>query len=252
MIFKQLIACTCLLFLASCKTPPVSLSKIEGKEIPISEEIKPDQDIANFIKPYHDHVTNTLDSVLAYAPDTYNKANGKYNTAIGNFMADAIYEQSNPIFKRRTGHDIDFVLLNKGGIRAQITKGDITSNTAYEIMPFENSIVVAAIKGKNVNEALTYLRKAKTAHPISKLKLVINSDFNIVEALVKGQPVDENKTYYVATNEYLYNGGDNMTFFRPSDSLYVLNYKLRNALIDYFTKVDTINPVIDDRFIQIK
>ncbi|WP_299782557.1 5'-nucleotidase [uncultured Formosa sp.] len=242
----------CLLFLASCKTPPVSLAKIEGKEIPISEAIKPDEDISNFIKPYHDHVIKSLDSILAYAPDTYNKSNGEYNTAIGNFMADAIYEESNPIFKSRTGHDIDFVLLNKGGIRAQIAKGNITLNTAYEIMPFENSIVVAAIKGRNVNEAITYLSKAKTAHPISRLKLVINSNFNIIEALVKGQPINENKTYYVATNDYLYNGGDNMTFFKPSDSVYVLNYKLRNALIDHFSKVDTINPVIDDRFIQIK
>ncbi|HMC02386.1 MAG TPA: hypothetical protein VKN14_15205, partial [Flavobacteriaceae bacterium] len=60
------------------------------------------------------------------------------------------------------------------------------------------------------------------------------------------------KTYYVATNDYLYSGGDNMTFFKPNDSLYDLNYKIRNALIDYFKKTDTIKPVIDDRFIQIK
>jgi hypothetical protein len=43
-----------------------------------------------------------------------------------------------------------------------------------------------------------------------------------------------------------------MTFFKPNDSLYDINYKIRNVLIDYFTKKDTIAPVIDDRFIQIK
>jgi len=56
----------------------------------------------------------------------------------------------------------------------------------------------------------------------------------------------------VATNDYLFNGGNDMTFFKPNESLYNLNYKIRNVLIDYFKKVDTINPVIDDRFIQIK
>ncbi|GAL80131.1 5'-nucleotidase [Algibacter lectus] len=43
-----------------------------------------------------------------------------------------------------------------------------------------------------------------------------------------------------------------MTFFKTNDSLYVLDYKIRNALIDKFMKLDTINPVIDDRFTQIK
>ena len=56
----------------------------------------------------------------------------------------------------------------------------------------------------------------------------------------------------MATNDYLYNGGGNMTFFKPNEGLYNLDYKIRNLLIDYFKKVDTINPVIDDRFIQIK
>ncbi|QDO95604.1 hypothetical protein FNB79_17045 [Formosa sediminum] len=252
MIFKQFMICTCLVLLVSCKTKTLNLTKIEGKQIQISEELPPNQDLIDFIKPYHDHVVSTLDSTLAYAPETYNKNDGTFNTAIGNFMADVVYEQANPIFKSRTGQDIDFVLLNKGGIRAPISKGNITSRTAYEIMPFENSIIVAAIKGTQVNKALNYLSKSKTAHPVSKLKLVINSDFDIVEASVKGQKIDDNRTYFVATNDYLYNGGDNMTFFKPNDTAYVLNYKLRNAFIDYFTKVDTINPMIDDRFIQIQ
>ncbi|WP_434036560.1 5'-nucleotidase C-terminal domain-containing protein [Formosa sp. 4Alg 33] len=252
MIFKQLIIAFSLVFLVGCKTNTVNLAKIEGKQIPVSEEIIPDPTLTDFIKPYHDHVVKTLDSVLAYAPASYNKSNGEFNTAIGNLMADIVYEQANPIFKSRTNHDIDFVILNHGGIRSQIPKGDITLKTAYEIMPFENSIVVASVKGKNVNEAMEYLSKAKRPHPVSQLKLIINSDFDVTEAKVKGKDIDENKTYYIATNDYLYNGGDHMTFFQPSDSLYVLNYKWRNALIDYFTKVDTINPVIDDRFIQLK
>ena len=51
-----------------------------------------------------------LDSTLAYAVNTYSKNDGEYNTAIGNMMADAVYEESNALFKSRTGENIRFCL----------------------------------------------------------------------------------------------------------------------------------------------
>ncbi|MDX1318275.1 MAG: 5'-nucleotidase, partial [Xanthomarina gelatinilytica] len=140
---------------------------------------------------------------------------------------------------------------NHGGIRSIISKGDITTRTAFEIMPFENSVVVAAIKGSQVNDLVDYLVTAKRAHPISKLNLTVDTNYQLVDARINNKAIDTSKIYYVATNDYLYNGGDGMDFFKPSDSLYILNYKIRNALLDYFYKTDTINPVIDDRFIKL-
>jgi len=240
------------LSLVSCKKENNYLYKIEGQQIAITDSLPTDALINDFIKPYREHVTKDLDSVLAYAVDTYTKNNGDFNTAIGNFMADAVYEQGNIVFKKRTGMDIDMVILNHGGIRSIIPKGNITTRTAFELMPFENSLVVVALKGKQIDSLVTYLNKRKKAHPISKLQLSIDQDYQIISATIKGKPIDHSKTYYVATNDYLYNGGDNMSFFKPNDSLYDLNYKIRNILIDYFKKVDTINPTIDNRFIQIK
>ena len=240
------------LSLVSCKKENNYLYKIEGQQIAITDSLPTDALINDFIKPYREHVTKDLDSVLAYAVDTYTKNNGDFNTAIGNFMADAVYEQGNIVFKKRTGMDIDMVILNHGGIRSIISKGNITTRTAYELMPFENSLVVVALKGNQIDSLVTYLSKRQKAHPISKLQLSIDQDYQIVSATINGKPIDDNKMYFVATNDYLYNGGDNMTFFKPNDSLYNLNYKIRNILIDYFKKVDTINPKIDNRFIQIK
>ncbi|WP_274185777.1 5'-nucleotidase C-terminal domain-containing protein [Flavivirga sp. 57AJ16] len=229
----------------------MELTKIEGKQIPITDTLSADPDIESYIKPYRDNIKKDLDSVLAYSVNTFSKSDGKLNTAIGNFMADAIYSEANPIFKNRTGKNIDMVLLNHGGIRSVLPKGNVTKRTAYQLMPFENSIVVVALKGKQVDNLVHYLIKEKRAHPISKLKLTINENDKIVEAKIKGKDIEANKTYYVTTNDYLYNGGDNMSFFKTNDSLYVLNYKIRSALIDHFKKVDTINPVTDDRFVQI-
>ncbi|WP_347922154.1 5'-nucleotidase C-terminal domain-containing protein [Pontimicrobium sp. SW4] len=240
-----------LILLVSCKQE-VHLTKIEGKRIEINDSLSGNKDIEAFIKPFREHVNSDLDSVLAYSLDTYSKTDGELNTAIGNFMADAVKEMANPIFKARTGNDIDIVMLNHGGIRSILSKGDITSRTAYQIMPFENSVVVTDLKGTSVKEMISYLQKAKRAHPISGMSIKLNRDFELLDAKIKGEAIDDNKTYYVATNDYLYNGGDNMSFFRQGDSLYKLDYKIRNILIDYFKKVDTLNLSADNRFIKTK
>ncbi|WP_194768552.1 5'-nucleotidase C-terminal domain-containing protein [Tamlana sp. I1] len=252
MRFTHLIYLLYFLVFLNCKKDKFELTKIEGHQIQITDTLKTDQSIEDYVKPYRDHIQKDLDSVLAYASNTYSKTDSKLNTAIGNFMADVAYEQANPVFLKRSGHNIDMVLLNFGGIRSILPKGKISKGTAFKLMPFENSIVVAAIKGTQVNQLVDYLVKAKTAHPISKLQIIINTDGQLVDAKINGKNIDPNKTYYVATNDYLYEGGDHMTFFKPSDSLYRLNYKIRNTLIDYFMKVDTVNPVQDNRFIQIK
>ena len=72
-----------------------------------------------------------------------------------------------------------------------------------------------------------------------------------IHCLVQEKPIDKNTIYYVATNDYLSNGGDNMNFFNKGIQKYDLDYKLRNVLIDYFIEVDTI-PVIRDVRINVE
>ena len=70
-----------------------------------------DQSVEDFIKPYRQHVNQNLDSILAYAVETYSKKDGEFNTAIGNMMADAVYEQIQSYFqKKELERDIDFCI----------------------------------------------------------------------------------------------------------------------------------------------
>lgn len=242
----------CILLLIFSCNQDYHLSKIEGKRIEIDDNTTANTDIENFIKPFRNHVDKNLDSIISYAVDTYTKSDGEYNTAIGNLMADAVYSESNFIFNNRTGKNIDFVLLNHGGIRSIISKGNITIRTAFEVMPFENSVVIVAIKGTQVKDLVNYLVRARRAHPVSQqIQITIKPDDELASAFVNGRIIEDDKVYYVATNDYLYNGGDRMTFFHPNDSLYVLDYKIRNVLIDYFKKTDTLNPKRDNRFIKL-
>ena len=243
-----LIACCAMLF--SCKTEPKEVVEIGTERIAVDGSLQEKPEISSFIKPYKEHLNATLDSTLAYNPYLLSKNDGDLNTAIGNLMADAVYIQANPVFRKRTGKNIDIVLLNHGGIRAEIPAGKVSARTAYQIMPFENEIVVAELSGKKIKEMLKYLERAKSAHPVSGIKILADQNFSTIKASIQGEEINETKTYFVATSDYLVNGGDNMAFFEDPVNLYPVNYKIRNAMIDYFKKTDTIKAKIDDRYIR--
>jgi len=228
-----------------------SPSSINGKRIPINNTTPSDPEIEAFIKPFAIHLNNTLDSTLAYSPNNLSKNDGKLNSALGNMMADLVMDQANPIFGARTNNTIDMVLLNQGGIRSGIGKGAVTTRTGYQLMPFENEIVVVEITGSKIFEMISYLEKAQTAHPISGLELKVDKDFKTISATIKGESIKAKETYFVATSDYLQQGGDNMVFFKDPVNLYKIDYKLRNAIIDHFKKVDTLKTSVDNRFIQI-
>ncbi|PCJ94046.1 MAG: hypothetical protein COA50_12865 [Flavobacteriaceae bacterium] len=240
---------TIILFL-SCQKKNYTLTKIDGTQIKLNDSIKNLTSIDSFIAPYQNRINKILDSSLAYAPKVITKEEGQYNTTAGNLMADIIYTQASPIFNSRTGKEIDFVLLNHGGIRSIISKGNVTARTAYQVMPFENAIVVVELNGKSVRELVSFLILSGRPHPISGLQVVLNSDDSLQSVNINKKPFDEERTYFVATSSYLLNGGDQMNFFKDHLSVTELDYMIRNAMIDYFKKVDTVAPVIDDRFMK--
>ena len=244
---KRAIITLLLLFFSieSCETEYL----LSGNKIEINNTIEKDNKIVAFINPYKNTVDKQMDSVLTYSPVDYDKKNGVLNTAIGNMMADVILKLSNPVYKARTNKNIDFVLLNHGGIRSIISKGNITFRTAYKVMPFENSVVVCELKGRDIYELINYLTLTRKAHPISGINIVLDKNYNLLDVKINGKKIDENKIYSVATSDYLLNGGDKMTFFSKSKKNTTLDYKIRNVLIDYFKEVDTVNFKIDNRFI---
>lgn len=241
------------LALASCKfSSNYTPQRIEGQQLKITDSIPANDSIAEFIRPFKEYIDKEMNMVLAYTPVDLKKSDGDLNTAIGNMMADAVMELTSPVFTQRTGKTIDIVLLNFGGIRSAISRGDITTRTAFQVMPFENEVVVAHMKGIDVQELVNYLVDAGTAHPVAGLTLELGENNSIQKVLVQGQPLEEEKTYYVATNDYLLKGGDNMVFFSKAGEVTSLDYKIRNVLVDYFTQKDTIAPVRDERFIRLK
>ncbi|CAM3488397.1 5'-nucleotidase C-terminal domain-containing protein [Zobellia roscoffensis] len=249
---KHFVIFTTFVILSSCGEQQQNLQQIDGKQIRITDSITATESIETFVKPYRERINHVLDSTLSYAPYPISKTDGALNTTAGNLMADIVLSEANPIFKSRTGHEIDLVLLNHGGIRSLISKGNVSSRTAYEVMPFENSIVIAELKGSSILKMASYLRDSGRAHPISGMQLTLDAKNEIQSIAIQGKPLDENKIYYVATSNYLVNGGDSMVFFKKAIAITNTDYLIRNAMIDYFKKTDTLKPVVDNRFIKLK
>ena len=193
-----------------------------------------------------------MNTPISYSPETYKKNDGELNSTLSNMFADATYEMSNPVFNKMSGKNIDIVLLNNGGIRSIISKGNISEKTAFELMPFENSIVVLELSGLSIIKMIDYLRKVKLQHPISGLQITLNNDYSVNEVKINGVSIENEKKYYVATTDYLLDGGDKMYFLGETLKTTDINYKMRDILLDYFKKYDTLKLKSDNRFIRIK
>ena len=241
-----------ILLMIGCDKATKDQERVEHRIIRISDSISASEEIDSIIRPYQSKIESEMNRKLSYSPASLYKTDHPLNTPIGNLMADAVLEMSSPIFRKREQHEVDAVLLNFGGIRAGINKGDVTVRTAYDIMPFENQVVVAKLGPDAVNKMVDYLVKAGKAHPIAGMQVVLDEKGNLATAKINGEKISDEENYYIATSDYLFSGGDNMDFFDDAKANYDLDYKLRNLFIDYFKKQDTLPVVQDERFIQRK
>ena len=235
-------------WLAACGPKGFQNTGVEASKTVIDSRLSESRAIENYIAPYREAITKDLDSVLAYAPETFDKSQGKGSTTIGNLLAEATLRKATALLLTRHNLTVDACLLNHGGIRSIIAKGPVTKRTAFEVMPFENSLVVVALKGTQLQEMADYILREKKPHPMANITIKYVTDRLHKEIYINNQPVMPEKTYYIATMDYLLNGGDNMMFFATNEGAYDLNYKMRDLYIDYFREVDTL-PVITTQHI---
>lgn len=237
---------------ASCRERGMHLGEIKASHVRIDSTLGEVDSLEAYIAPFRNHVAEVLDTPLCYATETLSKTDGRRNSSMGNLIADILLIQADKVLNMREKIPVDMAVMNHGGIRSIISKGPVSERTAYQVMPFENGLVVAALKGTTVAEMVEFLRTAEVPHPISGMQIRLGVDGNLESLLIQGKPLDPGKLYYVATSDYLIGGGDRMNFFQEHEALYKTGYKIRNALVDYFKDVDTLHSRVDDRFVQIE
>ena len=233
-----------------CKKEPVQISKITSKQIEINNNYSSDSTIIEFVQPFKNKLQSEINAVLCYNPKTLTREEGGLESSLGNTYADICFDKADNVFFSKTKKTIDFALFNYGGIRTIIPKGNITVKNIFELMPFENTLVVAELSGEQTQALFNYLEKRKEAHPISHLNLEMKDD-KLNKILINNMPFDPTKNYYVLTHDYLQHGGDSMDFFKNPLSLFNVQIKVRDAIIDYLKSIDTLKTNLDKRFIKI-
>jgi len=101
----------------------------------------------------------------------------------------------------------DGAFSNGGGIRIDDRlSGDITGKDVFRILPFGGSVLLVDMNGKLLREVLDFgLNASGTGAYLQRYNIDQNPRG---EWLVKGQPLDDSKTYSVAVNDFLMLGLD--------------------------------------------
>ena len=240
-----------ILFISSvlgCKNSTYKVSEIHTKKILLNSQIEQDSSIIEVFFPYKEKMTEEISKTLTYAPNTLERTDGNLQSTLGNLIADLSYEKANELFEKNTGKKVDFSMSNYGGIRASITKGNVTVSNAFELMPFDNTLVVVELSYEKIKELFAYFMTRKKAHPLSK-QVELRIKNKTYDILINGKSINKNKTYFVATSNYLQKGGDAMNFFVNPLSLYDSNFLIRDAIMEYFKSRDTLISKLDNRVI---
>jgi len=237
-----------LFLLISCQNRTLTNTKVTAKTTQIDSITQQDSLVIKEFLPYKSKMIEEVNKVLSYAPKNLIRTDGKLQSSLGNLLADLTFEKANELFQKETGKKVDFSMSNYGGIRAGIWKGDVKVMHAFNLMPFENTIVIVELTAEKLEELLEYFAVKNQAHPISKqLQIVANKGFYTLK--INGKPIDYNRTYFVATSNYLQKGGDGMNFFAQPESLYESNFLIRDAIVEHFKSKDTLVSSLDKRVI---
>lgn len=233
-----------LISLAACKTSSLQVSNVQTQQnISINNELKNDEEFEKFIAPYTEKLNKEMHQKISFTEVDLTKDGD--NSNLGNLLADFTYEGAEVWAKNNLKKDVDAALINIGGIRTTIGKGDILLKSVFEVMPFENEVIIVKFKGSDLQGLFDYYAKNETNNPVSKLFIETHNK-TVSKALINGKPVNPNQDYYIATSDYLALGGDNMKFFSTGEMI-PTGIKLRDLFIEYFRKNQQVNPKEDIR-----
>lgn len=241
---NQLLILISVITLTACKTS-LNLTDIRiQKNISVSSSIKENEAIKNTIMPYKESMEKLMNGKISYTSVELTKQGD--NSNLGNLLADYTYEGATEWAKQNNLPSVDAAVINIGGIRSVISKGDILLKHIFEVMPFENEVVIVKMNGEAMQELFNYYKGRKN-NPVSHLIIETNGKV-LKRTLIKGQPLDMSRTYYIATSDYLALGGDNMKFFKKGEMIST-SIKLRDLFIDKFKQNPDVKTPTDIRLI---
>lgn len=234
------------LFLVQCR-PPI-YQKTAQTSLSLDTTYANLEQANAIILPYKQKLEAEMNEVLVVSAVEFTREKGKSQTILGNLVADLSLEISQQNFPT----NIDFCLLNFGGLRTSLPKGEITKGKVFELMPFENELVVVTISKEQFDTLVDYVKNVG-GQPVAGIKMNFSTTPNQIKIKNRKNDKSLNTIYKVVTSDYLANGGDNMNFFLNPINYEKVGIKLRDAIIQYCKEQNKqgkqLNKTIDDRIV---
>ncbi len=203
----------------------------------ITQSTPKDSSLNQLLKVYADSVNGTMNGVIGTVATSLTKAQPE--GSLGNFMTDAMLAMA----RKKFTQPVDAAFINYGGIRlTQLASGPVTTGKIFELMPFDNLLVLLPLKGDTLQSFLNLVAK-RGGWPASGIRYTIKDDL-ATGILVAGKPMDKNTTYYIAISDYVANGGDDCTMLKTATQINT-GYVLRDALLQYVKLQTSLGKSID-------
>jgi len=184
-----------------------------------------DKNFEAYLLPVKQRIDARMNVVIGRAAETM-KGKGP-ESLLSNFSAD-VYRQTASAFLKE---EVDISVVNLGGLRTVVPAGNITVGKVFELMPFENELVIVWLKGDKLNGLLQYFA-GMGGEGVSGIRMEIKEK-KAVNITVGGKPLDMEKLYSIATNDYLAGGNDKMIQLAQNVKRINTGIKVRDMLLDY-------------------
>lgn len=218
----------CLLFLlafSACATY-YTPSTVTYKDYRITNKADADTAMLGFLKPYSDKINSTMNTVIAEVVETLDKKQPE--GPLGDLLADAMLAMA----KQKFNTKVDAAFINFGGIRlTSLPKGNLTNGKVYELMPFDNVLVLQNLTGAQFKTFLDHISK-RGGWPVAGMSYDIQND-QAVNIKINGAPLNEQAVYTICNSDFIANGGDDCAMLRPIKQLN-RNILMRDSFIEYF------------------
>ena len=172
-----------------------------------------------------------MNEVIGFAPEALIKRSPESN--LGNFFADALFIKAKQMPQTDTAHLI--AMFNSGGLRTSVPQGEVHIRNMFELMPFENELVLMPLKGSQLLLVLNALAD-KGGAPVAGVRFKI-IEHKAQDIVIHQLALDTNIIYTIATSDYLANGGDKFFNVEAPKNFTKTTLLLRDILIDYCKKL---------------
>lgn len=214
-----------LLLQQACKTLPVvqPLPNLNN-----NAQVAADSAVLQSFAEYRDSLNSTLNQAIGYADTAFSA--GLPNGNLNNLVADMVLQKAKSYLLDYSGIPIHACILNRGGLRSALPKDSIRLFHVYEMMPFENELVLLQISGTGMDSLMRRIAELKGA-AISGMDIDIN-DTGYTKAVIAGMPYDSRREYWIATNDYMASGGDGFAMLPHALYRTDTGIKLRDIFIE--------------------